>query len=356
MVASGNISPVVSVIVPVYKVERYLVRCVDSIMRQTLSDLEIILVDDGSPDRCPQICDELASRDGRIKVIHKENEGLGLARNSGLEIAKGRWVLFVDSDDMIALNALEYLVGLGEAVTGVDQVRFLNSCVSYDDLSESQPVEITGSTTLVSDRIGKLVPILEAMSQLPDGVKSRTVSLASAWSAIYRRDIIEKYGITFPSEREYISEDFIFNLDYTAVSGSIIFTPEKFYIYRISPKSLTRTFKSDRMEKSAFLCRCIEDRLKSMGIPYASDIAMGAMIVYMRAHFQHIFDSQLPIAEKRMHFRRVRDNEMIRRISQEYRFPREGLKQRIAFALRRSYLAELMFIRVIDLVKKLLGH
>ena len=84
----------ISVIVPVYKVEAYLEKCVDSICRQTYKDLEIILVDDGSPDRCPRICDEYATKDNRIKVIHKDNGGLSSARNAGLDIAKGEFISF----------------------------------------------------------------------------------------------------------------------------------------------------------------------------------------------------------------------------------------------------------------------
>ena len=89
----------ISVIVPVYNVEKYLCQCVDSILGQTYRDLEVILVDDGSPDGCPRICDEYARKDGRVKVIHKKNGGLSDARNAGLEMAGGEYVIFVDSDD-----------------------------------------------------------------------------------------------------------------------------------------------------------------------------------------------------------------------------------------------------------------
>ena len=91
----------ISIIVPVYKVEKYLRKCVESIQAQTYCDLEIILVDDGSPDKCPQICDDLARTDRRIKVIHKENGGLSSARNVGLDKATGEYITFVDSDDTI---------------------------------------------------------------------------------------------------------------------------------------------------------------------------------------------------------------------------------------------------------------
>ena len=97
----------ISVIVPVYKVEKYLDNCVRSILTQTYSDFELILVDDGSPDNCPKICDDYATNDDRIVVLHKQNSGLSDARNSGLKIAKGSFVTFIDSDDYVANDYLE---------------------------------------------------------------------------------------------------------------------------------------------------------------------------------------------------------------------------------------------------------
>lgn len=105
-------NPEISVIVPIYKVEKYLPHCIDSIMNQTFTDLEIILVDDGSPDNCGKICDEYAAKDSRIRVIHKENGGLSDARNAGISIAKGKYVGFVDSDDFIESQMYEVLYNM----------------------------------------------------------------------------------------------------------------------------------------------------------------------------------------------------------------------------------------------------
>lgn len=93
--------PKVSIIVPVYNVEKYLARCMESLLNQTLTEIEIILVDDGSPDNCPQMCDEYARRDSRVKVIHKSNAGLGYARNSGLDVAIGEYIAFVELDRLL---------------------------------------------------------------------------------------------------------------------------------------------------------------------------------------------------------------------------------------------------------------
>ena len=106
--------PEISVIVPVYKVEKYLDRCIESIVNQTYPEFELILVDDGSPDNCPALCDAWAERDGRIRVIHKKNGGLSSARNAGMDVMCGKYVCFIDSDDWIELNFLEVLRSLFE--------------------------------------------------------------------------------------------------------------------------------------------------------------------------------------------------------------------------------------------------
>ena len=113
--------PLLSVIVPIYNVEEYLEKCLDSIINQTYKNLEIILVDDGSPDKCPQICDEYAKKDDRIVVIHKENGGVSSARNLGLDIAKGEFITFVDSDDWIDETMYEKMM-LKQAEENLDLV------------------------------------------------------------------------------------------------------------------------------------------------------------------------------------------------------------------------------------------
>ena len=106
--------PNVSIIIPIYNVEQYLRRCVDSVLQQTLENIEIILVDDGSPDNCPLICDQYKAQDNRVKVVHKKNGGLSSARNAGLKIATGEYILFLDSDDWIEPETAEELVSIAE--------------------------------------------------------------------------------------------------------------------------------------------------------------------------------------------------------------------------------------------------
>ena len=109
---NSNSKDLISVVIPVYKVEEYIKRCIDSIITQTYENLEIILVDDGSPDNCPKICDEYAKKDKRVKVIHKENGGLSDARNAGIDIASGKYITFVDSDDYVTSDYVEYMYNI----------------------------------------------------------------------------------------------------------------------------------------------------------------------------------------------------------------------------------------------------
>ena len=145
----------ISVIVPVYNVERYLRRCVDSILAQTCRDLEIILVDDGSTDGCPSICDGYAAADSRVKVIHKANGGLSDARNAGLEIASGEWVGFVDSDDFIMPEMYETLLracvehGVSIAMCGRRLVDEADTTLRYE-YCFSEPVMLSAEEALRS--------------------------------------------------------------------------------------------------------------------------------------------------------------------------------------------------------------
>ena len=135
-----NMRPLISVIVPVYNVEKYLEECVQSILRQSYEEFEIILIDDGSPDRSGEICDELAKRDDRIKVIHQQNQGLSGARNTGIRAAKGEYITFVDSDDRIAPNMLRDLLHLSLRFDA--DISLCGFCKTADRTFETPPEKL----------------------------------------------------------------------------------------------------------------------------------------------------------------------------------------------------------------------
>ena len=167
----------ISVIVPIYKVQDYLKECIESIINQTYSDIEVILVDDGSPDRCPQMCDEWAKRDSRIKVVHKKNGGLSSARNAGLDVAKGEYISFVDSDDFICKDALENLYN---RIKDDKSIGITSGLIyRYQDGSISN----FKAQWLCSKEI--VIPASEFLLETMSQKTSYTV-----WNKLYRRDVI----------------------------------------------------------------------------------------------------------------------------------------------------------------------
>jgi glycosyltransferase involved in cell wall biosynthesis len=249
--------PKVSIIVPIYNVEKYLKRCMDSLINQTLQDIEIIMVDDESPDNCPIICDEYAKQDRRIKVIHKKNGGLGLARNSGLQVATGKFVAFVDSDDFVDIEMYDVLLRTAEekkadvAYCGINfykNERHIISRKEVDKLKVFCGREEVDSFLL--DMVG------------PEPSYKRTVKyLMSVCRSIYAMNIITDRKIKFYSEREFISEDLLFNMDYLSQADLVAMVPKCYYYYNYNPKSLSRSYNSDRFESSLKFMNEIKLRL-----------------------------------------------------------------------------------------------
>ena len=219
--------PLISVIVPIYNVEMYLPQCLDSICGQTYQNLEILLVDDGSPDRCGEICDQYAARDTIIRVIHKQNGGLSDARNAGMEQMNGSYLMFVDSDDLLPSNAVQTLIEAAfsenaELVIG-DYRRF--SDMFPEEKTEKNAVEfhlLTGS---------------EAMQDmLQNG--------CAAWARLYQRKIHQH--ISFPVGE--INEDEAIVLHILENCNRVVKTNAVVYYYRCRPESITTSvFAASKM-------------------------------------------------------------------------------------------------------------
>lgn len=217
-----------SIIVPVYKVEKYLHQCVDSVLNQTCSDYELILVDDGSTDECPRICDEFAEKDARVKVVHKENGGLSDARNCGVSITSGEYVIFLDSDDYWEdIYALAKLKAIIENVS-CDVLLFRRKKLS----------EITGVFTL----FGKNVDSDCTFSQL---INSRNF-VSSANSKVIKRDLFIKGDLSF--ELGVYSEDVEWSARLLLLAEKIVPSNLDFYIYRQREGSITHTIGEKNVE------------------------------------------------------------------------------------------------------------
>lgn len=209
-----------SVIVPVYKVEPYLRRCIDSICKQTYKNLQIILVDDGSPDRCGDICDEYTVRDSRIIAVHQENEGLSGARNNGLLFAKGEYIAFVDSDDWLHPDMYKTLITMMEQ-NQLDMARC--SVIGSDGKNEDPilPHDGIANTVVMGNHVFELY-FTEFLCKV-------------VWNAVYRRDIV--MGIVSPerchSQDNYVSGRYLYR------SQRIMITDKCLYYYYKNPTSTT---------------------------------------------------------------------------------------------------------------------
>lgn len=215
----------VSVIVPIYNVEAYLRRCVKSIRNQTYSNMEIILVDDGSPDQCGKICEEYAEKDPRVKVLHKKNGGLSDARNAGLEVAKGKYVLFTDSDDTIKEELVEKCVKSAES-TGSDIVIFDFTRVE-NGVEEVTSMEIEQGGTYSLQTEPRLL-----------------FGSPSAVNKLFKRELFIKTGIRFPVGKYY--EDLGTIPKLLLLADKIDYIKESFYYYMIRPGSIMTAAKFEK--------------------------------------------------------------------------------------------------------------
>lgn len=220
----------ISVIVPIYKVQDYLDECVESIINQTYSNIEIILVDDGSPDECPNMCDAWAKKDSRIRVVHKKNGGLSSARNAGLDVANGEYICFVDSDDFICKDALENLYNRikDDATVGITSgmiYRYQDGCTSnFKDV------------WLCS--VEKVIPASEFLLETMSQKTSYTV-----WNKLYRREVVG--NTRFREGRN--NEDTLFMYDLgkniTSMNVCMVEIPQYVYYYRYREDSICTTSK-----------------------------------------------------------------------------------------------------------------
>lgn len=239
-------NPLVSIVVPVYKTEKYLNQCVKSLLNQTYTNLEIILVDDGSPDGCPVLCDTLATQDARIHVLHKRNEGAAFARKSGLDAASGQYVLFIDGDDWLDSDAVSTCVGVAQK-DNADCVMFgyvreyTGKSIPNSLFSEDFSYDRAVSEEKIHRRI---VGLMGEELREPQKIDN----LSSFWQRLYRTEVA-RCG-RFISDREIgTSEDTIFNL-YALENCRISYINRCFYHYRkTNAQSITTAYKADLAEK-----------------------------------------------------------------------------------------------------------
>lgn len=221
-----NKTPRISVIVPVYKVEDYLDACVESILGQTEQDFELLLIDDGSPDGCPALCDAWAAKDPRVRVIHKSNGGVSAARNTGLDEAAGEYVVFIDSDDWVDADHLESLLQAKDGVRAPERTLIVTD---YQPFAPDGEEQRDFPAPFEADLRSTPVPA-QAFRDLIFGFR-----LFPPYCKLYRREVIEALHLRFNTEIR-TAEDFDFNMRYLEGVDLIRYLPAANYHYRVAYK------------------------------------------------------------------------------------------------------------------------
>lgn len=255
--------PKVSIIVPVYNVEKYIRRCIDSLKNQTLEDIEIILVDDSSTDSSLEICKKAAEEDSRIKVIHKVNEGAGLARNAALEIAEGEYIGFADSDDYIDKEMYKTLYEKAEQYNS-DLV--MSGVLFVDGNMFSKEGECIRKTYFDADTQFETEDELQMLRMgiigaLPEDEDDSKYGM-SIWKNLFRHEIIKENKLVFESEREKLSEDALFMVDFISCIKKATGINEAFYNYCRNADSISKSYKKDRFSQTLVFMDEVEKRFK----------------------------------------------------------------------------------------------
>ncbi len=223
----------VSVIVPIYNAERYLKRCLDSIVNQTLFDIEIICIDDGSTDNSLEILNEYIKNDNRIKLIQQVNSGQGVARNKGIDIAEGEFIAFVDADDYIEPNMYQDLYNVAK--------KYDVDCVhcNYDVIyTENNTVTTSSLAEAMNIRMGKKIIYYDMPMYISD-IKANIITLFAGpiWNKVYKSKIIKECHVYFPNCK--MQEDSCFNVNAHLFFNRVLFVEKKYYNYCVTSKSIS---------------------------------------------------------------------------------------------------------------------
>lgn len=331
----NDYNPLISVVVPVYNVSQYLTKCVKSILHQTYSNLEIMLIDDGSTDSSGRICDGFLKIDNRIKVFHKENSGLGLTRNYGIERASGKYIMFVDSDDYLGITAVDKLVRstvngrYDTIIGGYSRISNENKILSICRYDNKEFYDEKIRTNLLSRMLGNL----------PTGKDSIKMSV---WNNLFDINIIKQNNLKFCSERKYISEDIVWDCDYFRFAKNVKVIDSIEYFYRYNLSSLTNSYRKDRFKLSVNLYKYVKTLIKNMNLSQEAQY---------RLQKQFFINTRTSIEQEKFNRRRIAiknisnicNNPVLINVINEYPTQKLGISQRIFLYLIKNNQSILLF-------------
>ena len=333
--------PILSIVVPVYNTEKYLRRCIDSLTNQTLNDIEIIIVDDGSKDNCAVLCDELSKTDSRIKVIHKENGGLGFARNSGIKAATGQYIGFVDSDDYIEPIMYEALFSAAkkyDADLAISGLCFVGGNMFSESGGDTKKVYFQKETVFEEkDMKNLLLGVVGALPNEPDDSRYGV----SVCKNIFKTSLLSEKGIEFLSEREILSEDTLFMVDYIKNAKCAVGVCGAYYCYCRNEDSISKAYNKNRFERSIVFLDELEKRIadtvkKDEYEIYLDRLIQGFGRILCSQEIMHARAEKIKYSQLRKRLKEICTQDKIQNVLKSYPCCKLPVKQ-AAFALAMKY-------------------
>ena len=330
-------NPLVSVIVPVSNVEKYLVRCIDSILNQTLENIEIILVNDGSTDSSPIICDQYSNKYENIKVIHKENNRVSAARNDGIKVAKGKYIGFVDSDDWIESEMFGSMYKVAEDTKSDFVMCDFKKVGVENEYMVSQPIRKGYyDRNMIEKELFPCMIMLENI-ELPPTV--------SNWICLFRRDLLLNNDIYYDEDIHYC-EDSIFGSKVIYHANSFYYIKGKyFYNYFYNPNSTTTTCNMRKWDSYLKINNRLKEYFKNDKFDFSRQIKIN-MLYFTLNFLGEIKKSDLSIKDKQRECKRILNEKSVREIFYNFDMPDVGIKLKIILLLikyRLSFIYSMIF-------------
>ena len=325
-------NPKLSIVIPCYNVEKYLDRCIESIVKQTIKDIEIILVNDNSSDLTAEICDKWTKKDSRIKVVHKsQNEGLGMACNSGIDLAIGEYIAFCDSDDYVDSDMYKSMYNAAKEYNA-DAV--FTGIKSVDQSGNISPMNDYPELKIVSNSKDMHSFIKDMIASAPEDTIERHIAM-SAKIVLYKRNIINDNKLRFVSERKLICEDLIWNIDFLNHCSNIVALPNTYYYYYCNTNSLSKKIRTDRFIFFKYLRTELYDKcINHYKMPIDTKTRIDRMFIgYSRFYILNLIKSNLPAKEKKNILSSISDDVVWKELLDCYPIYRMPLVHRILLYL-----------------------
>lgn len=323
----------ISIIVPVYKVEQYIDECLESIIGQTYQNIEVILVDDGSPDRCPLICDEWAKRDQRIHVIHQKNAGVSAARNTGMKAATGGWIVFVDSDDQIAPETIECAWKLA-AEKNCDTVCW--NCYKVCDGEIEKYPSMQPEAFLFQGSQEQNI-LIEALYHTRTKNFYPGYAFRGVCGKMLSAAVIKKYSLLFPVDLP-LGEDAAFLTDYFSVCSSVLLVNRYWYFYRRTPTSAVGQYRENLKEVQMMEYKILFGKIHGKNVD-VNTVLVNQLLQFDYQFIHHLYQKKCKSFQvyKKMLEYINRRNEICQRIN---KFSREKVHKKsipVAWAITRGH-------------------